>query len=420
MTPLGLAEPGAVVKANGNNVGAALNAQTLAGQFGGQFGGKWGKRAVTAAALVQMSWPAVKAAREWYRSRNGEYTLTIHGEDMIYADVHAWVLQEMADEDRRSMQASTEITYDADDNEVPSIKLGFDGSVTQQITVAGHPVVVKVSREQLPDRISLSSDNWRLSMEKILFTTETLGARAAVVEALERVAEEKYRNDDPPALMMPSRWGGGWQKRGDLPTRGLDSVVLKAGQLERLRDDLGDFLAAEERYVKMSQPWHRGYLFYGPPGTGKTSVARALATEFDLPTYYLPLGDIAKDSDLMQLVGSIKPRSVLLLEDVDGFHAATDRSDEKDHASVATMLNALDGVWTPHGLITMMTTNNREALDPALVRAGRIDVDEELSLLDEDQAARLAERLLPGGLTDAVTFAGQSPSELIEHIRNNT
>ena len=393
------------------------SAQALAGQYGG----KWGRRAVTAAAFAQMAWPAVKAAREWYRGRNGDYKLTIHGEDMIYADVHAWVLKEMADEDRRSMQASTEITYDGEDHEIPHIRLGFDGSVTQSITVAGHPVVVQVSREQLPDRISVSADNWRLSMEKILFTTETLEARAAVVDALERVAEEKYASDDPPALMMPSRWSNGWQRRTDLPARGLDSVILKEGQLERLAADLGDFLASEERYVRMSQPWHRGYLFYGPPGTGKTSLARALATEYDLPTYYLPLGDIAKDSDLMQLVGGIKPRSVLLLEDVDSFHAATSRSDEKDHASVATLLNALDGVWTPHGLITIMTTNNRDALDPALIRAGRIDVDEELSDLDADQAERLAQRLIPDGLPTATAlyFNGRAPSELIEYIRNN-
>lgn len=392
------------------------SAQALASQYGG----KWGKRAVTTAAVAQMAWPAFKAVREWYRGRSDSYTLTVHGEDMIYPDIHAWVMKEMADEERRSMSARTEITYDSEENEVPHIRLGFDGSVEQQITVAGHAVVVKVNREQLPDRISLSSDNWRLSMEKIIFTTDTLAARVAVVEALERVADEKYRNNEPPALMMPSRYGNVWRKRSDLPTRGLDSVVLKAGQLEELHTDLRTFLEAEDRYTRMSQPWHRGYLFYGPPGTGKTSLARSLATEFDLPTYYLPLGDISKDAELMQLVGDIKPRSVLLLEDVDSFHAATDRSDEKDRVSVATMLNALDGVWTPHGLITIMTTNNREALDPALIRAGRVDVEQELSVLDEDQAIRLARRLVPGGLTEAVDFVGKAPSELIEHIRNNT
>lgn len=398
------------------NTSGVLSAQALAAQYGG----KWGKRAVTTAAIAQMTWPVVKAAREWYNGRSRSYTLTVHGEDMIYPDIHAWVMKEMADEERRSMSARTEITYDSEENEVPHIRLGFDGSVEQQIIVAGHPVVVKVNREQLPDRISLSSDNWRLSMEKIIFTTDTLAARAAVVEALERVAEEKYRNNEPPALMMPSRYGNVWRKRSDLPTRGLDSVVLKAGQLEELHTDLQTFLEAEDRYTRMSQPWHRGYLFYGPPGTGKTSLARSLATEFDLPTYYLPLGDISKDAELMQLVGDIKPRSVLLLEDVDSFHAATDRSDEKDRVSVATMLNALDGVWTPHGLITIMTTNNRDALDPALIRAGRVDVEQELSVLDEDQAVRLAKRLVPGGLTEAVDFVGKAPSELIEHIRNNT
>lgn len=365
-----LGEAPAALKQN-NGVGSALSAQALAGQYGG----KWGKRAVTTAAVAQMAWPAFKTVREWYRGRNGSYTLTVHGEDMIYPDIHAWVMKEMADEERRSMSARTEITYDSEENEVPHIRLGFDGSVEQQITVAGHSVVVKVNREQLPDRISLSSDNWRLSMEKIIFTTDTLAARAAVVEALEHVAEEKYHNNEPPALMMPSRYGNVWRKRSDLPTRGLDSVVLKAGQLEELHTDLRTFLEAEDRYNRMSQPWHRGYLFYGPPGTGKTSLARSLATEFALPTYYLPLGDIAKDAELMQLVGDIKPRSVLLLEDVDSFHAATDRSDEKDRVSVATMLNALDGVWTPHGLITIMTTNNRDALDPALIRAGALTLN---------------------------------------------
>jgi chaperone BCS1 len=216
---------------------------------------------------------------------------------------------------------------------------------------------------------------------------------------------------------MPSRYGAGWSRRGDLPIRTLDSVVLKDGQRERIVADLAEFLAAEDDYNRLSQPWHRGYLFHGAPGTGKTSIARALANHFGLPTYYLPLGDIDKDTDLMSFVGQIEPRSVLLIEDIDVFHAATKRDEEGDKVSVAAMLNALDGVFTPHGLITVMTTNEKDRLDPALVRAGRIDVDEEFTPLDAGQSHRLAERF---GVPDlAEDFAGRSPSELIQAGRRS-
>jgi AAA+ superfamily predicted ATPase len=111
----------------------------------------------------------------------------------------------------------------------------------------------------------------------------------------------------------------------------------------------------------------------------------------------------------------IQPRSVLLLEDVDVYHAATDRDEEDGKVSVAAMLNALDGVWTPHGLITMMTTNNRDRLDAALVRAGRIDVDEEFTPLDRGQAARLLEQFRSS--LDPQQFVGSGPSELIAATR---
>ena len=122
----------------------------------------------------------------------------------------------------------------------------------------------------------------------------------------------------------------------------------------------------------------------------------------------------------MALVGTIEPRSVLLLEDVDVFHATTDREEDGMKASVAAMLNALDGVWTPHGLVTVMTTNNRDALDPALLRAGRVDVDERFTALDAEQAERLARWFLGEEPEDTARFAGLSPAEMIDALRNGS
>jgi ATP-dependent 26S proteasome regulatory subunit len=108
----------------------------------------------------------------------------------------------------------------------------------------------------------------------------------------------------------------------------------------------------------------------------------------------MPLADIEKDQDLIRLVSAVRPRSMLLLEDVDVFHAAKVR-DDNNGVSLSGLLNSLDGVATPHGLITVMTTNDKSALDDALIRPGRIDRTEEIGMLDEDQASRLLQLFYP-------------------------
>lgn len=70
--------------------------------------------------------------------------------------------------------------------------------------------------------------------------------------------------------------------------------------------------------------------------------------------------------------------------DLEGFRAgtwvvATERS-EGVGVTTGSLLNALDGVATPHGLITVMTTNFLEKLDPALIRAGRMDRIEHIDM----------------------------------------
>jgi chaperone BCS1 len=112
-------------------------------------------------------------------------------------------------------------------------------------------------------------------------------------------------------------------------------------------------------------------------------LVKALANEFNLDLWYISLSDFKAETGLLSSIADVTPRSILLLEDIDTVKITHDRDGDSEgsdpgNISLSALLNMLDGVATPHGLITMMTTNHFDALDPALVRAGRMDLIEEL------------------------------------------
>jgi hypothetical protein len=182
----------------------------------------------------------------------------------------------------------------------------------------------------------------------------------------------------------------GWRS-SDREKRPLHSVVLKAGLLESLTEDLQKFLDDKGKYFDLGIPWRRGYLFYGLPGTGKSSIIKALASHFNRDLYFLSLKDIPSDSELISAVQDVRRNGILLIEDVDVFRAAQERKegDEEDGLTLSGLLNVLDGPATPDGLITFMSTNYRDRLDSALVREGRVDFQAEIGLPDLEQISRL-------------------------------
>jgi chaperone BCS1 len=204
-----------------------------------------------------------------------------------------------------------------------------------------------------------------------------------------------------------------WDSVEGYGARLLDSVILQSGERERLVADIEKFKGAKARYRHLGVPYHRGYLLYGPPGTGKTSLVSAIAGKFAMSIYAINLTDF-NDRSLTKAMNDVPPGSVVLFEDVDCMIASNPRShaekpspgDPREKAeakmvadkfgvTLSGLLNVLDGFHAPDDVLYMMTTNKIEALDPALLRPGRIDYRLYLGVASEEQKLELYRRFFP-------------------------
>lgn len=360
---------------------SALAMLAGAGKLGRLFHG-----AVVAGAACQQA----KSLYDTWQA-NRAYSIRISSRDDLYADVSRWLLDQLPAGERRSLVAVTGPAGQGaisgpeghDGPARPTVRYLYDGRRTATIWIDGHPITVLIDRGEE----AAASKSYREPEDKIVFVARSADGQAAVVSALDRIAASRVEAPGSRVYIATS-WGG-WTRTRSIAQREPSTVVLAAGQMERLGADLDRFLASEALYARIGSPWHRGYLLHGPPGTGKTSAALALAFSRKLDIYYLPLADVASDTTLIQLVASVRDRSILLIEDVDIAHAAKSRDDGQEGLSLQGLLNALDGAVTPHGLVTVMTTNDRAKLDAALVRRGRCDVTEEVGYLTDVQLARL-------------------------------
>ncbi|KAF3045781.1 hypothetical protein E8E11_005885 [Didymella keratinophila] len=71
-----------------------------------------------------------------------------------------------------------------------------------------------------------------------------------------------------------------------------------------------------QQWRSSGNPYRRGYLLYGPPGTGKTSLAQAVASEYDLELFEIKLPKMT-DAKLQSTFKDLRSRCVVLVEDID-------------------------------------------------------------------------------------------------------
>lgn len=376
-----------------------------------------------ALAAGQAAWPIAKSLHAKRKSRT-TYSVKVTEDDEMYDELHEWVLSLLPTQNQRALVAWSSrnpvpsrrgmpsgLRPSSDTEPSARLRLRYDGSREQFFMLHGHRIHVVVN-----DGEGYSKEGM-FKPSEIVFWMHSLEAQKILLQAIEKEISRTSEVIRQPRFRMMSKWGD-WNSLDELPHRDLDSVILPEGQLERLIADVGNFLSKEDDYLRRCVPWHRGHLYEGPPGTGKTSVARAVASHFGMDIWYLPLADVDKDSSLLNIISRVTPRSMLLLEDVDVFHAATMRDDDNNGVTLSGLLNGLDGIATPHGLFTVMTTNTPDVLDPAIMRPGRVDLIEHFGMANSDQVSRLLTRWY-GQHIEADDLEGISPAEIIEICKRN-
>lgn len=160
----------------------------------------------------------------------------------------------------------------------------------------------------------------------------------------------------------------------------LDTI----GGLEGIKQDIKSTILLPLKYPhifftsNVLKP-SRGIILYGPPGTGKTMLAKAIASEANVPFISLSLSVLenkyfGESNKLIQgtfsLARKIMP-CILFFDEIDGLMRQRNDLDQSAVYGFKTeLLSQMDGMSSRSNdsIIVIGTTNNINVLDPALKR----------------------------------------------------
>jgi cell division protease FtsH len=143
-------------------------------------------------------------------------------------------------------------------------------------------------------------------------------------------------------------------------------------------------------YLAGTRPWSEcphGLLVSGPPGTGKTSLMRSLARELPnvhfIATSYAQwqshktghLGDVTSCIRATFTEAFQRRPAIIYIDECDAIPArgSSNKDNSWSNSIVATLLECMQGFEQIEGVFVCASCNDPERLDPALIRAGRLD-----------------------------------------------
>jgi cell division protease FtsH len=188
----------------------------------------------------------------------------------------------------------------------------------------------------------------------------------------------------------------------------LDITFNDVAGIDTIRDEVSEvveFVKNPQKFDVSGAKVPRGCLLVGKPGTGKTLIAKAIASEADVPFLATSASQFV---ELFVGMGAARIRKmfsrarenapcILFIDEIDaigkkrsGNISIAGGNDEREQ-TLNQLLTEMDGFENNSGVIVIAATNRREILDDALTRPGRFDRVIALPLPDVDGREKILE-----------------------------
>ena len=163
---------------------------------------------------------------------------------------------------------------------------------------------------------------------------------------------------------------------------GFKSIAGMQGLKDTIKLDVIDALNEKEKYAEYGLTIPNGMLLYGPPGCGKTFFAEKMAEEIGFNFYQIKPSDIqskwvnASQENIKNLFKEARKNapSIIFIDELDALVPNRDSSgiNHMNTSAVNEFLAQMNNSGD-EGVFIIGATNRPNSIDPAILRAGRLD-----------------------------------------------
>ncbi len=220
-------------------------------------------------------------------------------------------------------------------------------------------------------------------------------------------------------------------------------------ELEQVRDAVELPFLHPELFSEFKLAAPKGVLLYGPPGCGKTLIAKAVANSIarklghltgkEVRSYFLHvkgpelLNKYVGESErqVREVFKKAKERAssghpvIVFFDEMDALFRTrgTGISSDIESTIVPQFLSEIDGVERLTNVIVIGASNRQDLIDPAVLRAGRLDVKVKVSRPDAvaatDIFSKYVTESLPFDPVEVQRFRGDTKA-LVAHVISST